>query len=232
MNPALTQLMRRFQVSEADVAWTVSAFFITAAIAPIVAGRLGDMFGKKRVLITQLLIFTMGALVSAAGPTVWAVVAGRVVMGCGAGIFPLSYGIIRDEFPVTRITSAIGVMAVSVGVGIAIGFPFGGLLIEHLGVPAIFLTTATMAGLDALAVLALVPESRQRRPSRIDLVGVFLLCSGLITLLAAISRGLLGLAGPPDPRPGVHRAGGGGGPRRLRAALPAATGEPPHAGQP
>jgi MFS family permease len=144
MTPALTQIEQQFHASQTDVAWTLSAFFIMAAVSPSIAGRLGDMFGKKRALVVELALFFVGAVVCALAPTIWLLVAGRVVMGMGAGIFPISYSIIRDELEPERVPGAIGVMAATIGIGIAFGFPVGGLMAEHFGLASIFLLTAGM----------------------------------------------------------------------------------------
>ena len=188
MNPALTVIETRFHASEPTVAWTLSGFFIMAALSPSIVGRLGDMTGKKRALVVELAVFSIGAIVCALAPTVSLLIAGRVVMGAGAGIFPLAYSIVRDELEPRRVPAAIGLVAAMVGVGVALGFPLGGLMIDHLGLPWIFWTTAVMAALAAAAIAALVPESPVRTPGRVDLPGAILLAAGLVLALVAISR--------------------------------------------
>jgi MFS family permease len=188
MNPAITVIEADFHAAQTTVAWTLGGFFIMAALAPSIVGRLGDMFGKKRMLVVELAVFSAGATVCALAPNVYLLIAGRVVMGAGAGIFLLAFSIVRDELEPDRVASGVGVVAAMVGVGVALGFPLGGLMIEHLGLASIFWQTAVMAVIVAVAVGLLVPESTVRRPGRVDVAGAALLAVGLVLLLTAISR--------------------------------------------
>jgi MFS family permease len=188
MNPALSVIETRFNASQTTVAWTLSAFFIMAALSPSIVGRLGDMFGKKRALVLELIVFCAGAIACALAPTISWLIAGRVLMGAGAGIFPLAYSIVRDELEPRRVPAAIGLIAAMIGVGIAFGFPIGGLMIDHLGLPSTFWTTAVMAAITAIAIAVLVPESPIRTPGRVDVPGAVLLAAGLVLALLAISR--------------------------------------------
>src|SRR5690349_9492569 len=97
--PALGDLKDRLHTGSTGVAWTLTGFLLSAAVATPVFGRLGDMFGKRRMLVLSLGFFCAGSIVSALGSTLAVVVAGRVLQGFGGGLFPLCFGIIRDEFP-------------------------------------------------------------------------------------------------------------------------------------
>ena len=84
----------------------MTGYLLAAAVCTPLVGRLGDMFGKRRLLVIALLAFAAGSVVSALGSALWIVVAGRVMQGVGGGIFPLCFGIIRDEFPRDRVAAA------------------------------------------------------------------------------------------------------------------------------
>jgi MFS family permease len=188
MNPAFPLIAARYHATESTVAWTLSGFFLAASIAPAISGRLGDMFGKKRALVVALLLFAAGGVVCALAQSIGVMIAGRVVMGTGAGIFPLSYAIVRDDLPPARMAGAVGVLSAMIGVGAGLGFPFGGLMLDGLGLPSVFWTATVLALITAAAVHLGVPESPVRSPGRVDWLGAALFAAGLGAVLGAISQ--------------------------------------------
>ena len=97
--PALGELTHQLGTDASGIAWVLTGYLLAAAVATPVAGRLGDMFGKRRLLVLSLVAFGLGSTVAALGSSLEVVVVGRVLQGFGGGIFPLCFGIIRDEFP-------------------------------------------------------------------------------------------------------------------------------------
>jgi MFS family permease len=188
MNPAFTEIATRYHATESTVAWTLSGFFLSAAISPGISGRLGDMFGKKKALVVALALFAAGAAVCALSGTITVLVVGRVVMGTGAGIFPLCYSIVRDELPADRMATGVGLLSAMIGVGAGLGFPAGGFLIDQFGLPWLFWLTVAMAAVTAALVGLLVPESPVRTSGRIDWLGGLLFAGGLAGVLFAISQ--------------------------------------------
>jgi MFS family permease len=186
--PALGPLERELGTTTTGVSWTLTGFLLSAAVATPLFGRLGDMFGKKRLLVIALLIFGAGALIAALGTSIGVVVAGRVVMGLGGGIFPLCFAIIRDEFPPERVAVSIGLISSTFGIGGGLGLVVGGLMVDGLGVASVFWLGAVSAGLGAIAAALFVPESAERRPARIDWAGALLLAIGVTLPLLAISN--------------------------------------------
>src|SRR3954470_4235722 len=128
--PALGELKHALDTDEAGVAWTLTGYLLAAAIFTPLFGRLGDMFGKRRMLVIALGAFGAGSVVSALGNTLEVVVAGRVLQGVGGGIFPLCFGIIRDEFPRDRVASSIGLISAILGIGGGVGLVLGGVLAD------------------------------------------------------------------------------------------------------
>src|SRR3954464_5034283 len=124
--PALGELMKAFHTGSTGVAWTLIGYLVSAAVMTPVMGRLGDMFGKRRMLVISLGFFAAGSVVSALGDTLGVVVAGRVLQGVGGGIFPLCFGIIRDEFPRERVGQSIGLISATLGIGGGLGLVIGG----------------------------------------------------------------------------------------------------------
>jgi MFS family permease len=106
--PALPDLARALHTDAAGVTWTLTAYLVAAAVCTPLVGRLGDIYGKRRLLVITLLAFAAGSIVAALSANLWIVVAGRVVQGIGGGILPLCFAIIRDEFPRERVARGVG----------------------------------------------------------------------------------------------------------------------------
>src|SRR5918998_1018331 len=136
--PALTELARGLDTDASGVAWTITGYLLSAAVCTPIFGRLGDMFGKRRLLVVALGLFGAGSVVAALGTSLETVVAGRVLQGAGGGIFPLCFGIIRDEFPRERVAGSIGLISAIFGIGGGAGLIGGGLIADHLSYHWIF----------------------------------------------------------------------------------------------
>ena len=153
--PALGELTTQLGTDASGIAWVLTAYLLAAAVATPVAGRLGDMFGKRRMLVLSLLLFGAGSTVAALGRSLELVVVGRALQGFGGGIFPLCFGIIRDEFPRERVASSIGLISAIFGIGGGAGLVAGGLIADHLSYHWIFWLGTITAALAALATHAL-----------------------------------------------------------------------------
>src|SRR4051794_17502500 len=186
--PALTDLARSLHTDASGVAWTVTGYLLSAAVCTPVFGRLGDMFGKRRLLVVALSLFAAGSVVSALGHSPEVVVLGRVLQGAGGGIFPLCFGIIRDEFPRERVAGSIGLISATFGIGGGAGLILGGVITDHASYHWIFWLGAITALLAAIATEIFVPESPVRTPGRVDFRGAFVLGLGLTAPLLAIAR--------------------------------------------
>ena len=201
---AFSTLQRVFDADAGQVAWTISGFLVMAAVATPIFGRLGDMFGKRRMLVVSLAVFGAGSIVSALAESLGVVVAGRALQGLGGGIFPLCFAIVRDEVPPAHRRTGIGAVSATVGIGGGLGLLVGGLLVDHASWQAIFWFNAAFAGVSAVAAATLIPESPVRSPARVDYAGGLVLGLGLALPLVAITQAVrwgwgdartLGLAG-------------------------------------
>ena len=186
--PALTELSHSLHTDASGVAWTITGYLLSAAVCTPIFGRLGDMFGKRRLLVIALRLFASGSVVSALGTGLEVVVIGRVLQGAGGGIFPLCFGIIRDEFPREKVASSIGLISATFGIGGGAGLILGGLLIDHASYHWIFWLGAISAAVAAIAIELFVPESPVRTPGRVDVRGAIVLGLGLTAPLLAIAR--------------------------------------------
>ena len=115
--PALPDISREVNASPSAASWILSGFLLSASIATPIVGKLGDVFGKGRVLTLVLLLFSLGGVVCALANSIGLLIAGRVVQGVAGGVFPLAFGIVRDTFPPERIATGIGLISAIIGIG-------------------------------------------------------------------------------------------------------------------
>src|SRR3954468_18084540 len=115
--PAVPALAREFQASESAVSWVLTGFLVSASIATPIAGKLGDLYGKGRVLTGVMLLFAVGAVINALATTIGVVIAGRVLQGVAGGVFPLAFGIVRDTFPRAAVPGGLAIISAVFGIG-------------------------------------------------------------------------------------------------------------------
>lgn len=187
--PALGDLQQELGASSAGIAWMVTAYLLVASIATPIFGRLGDMFGKERFMAISLAAFTVGSIVCALSSSLTGMIIGRALQGLGGGVFPLAFGIVRDEFPAERVPSGIAMLGAIAAIGSSIGLPLGGVLVDGPGYHWIFWLAAIMGAAAAVTTHLFVPESPVRTPGRVDFAGAGILSVGLTALLIGLSRG-------------------------------------------
>lgn len=187
--PLIPKLPELLDASPADAVWVITATLLASAVATPVVGRLGDMYGKRRMLLLSLGMLIAGSIVAGLSDTLAPMVVGRVLQGFAAGVIPLGISIMRDELPAERLASATATMSASLGVGGALGLPAAALLAENADWHLLFWTAAGLGVVVTGLVLAFVPESNVRTGGRFDLVGAVGLSAALVCLLLAISQG-------------------------------------------
>jgi EmrB/QacA subfamily drug resistance transporter len=187
--PALGEMQRDFGASASDITWMVTAYLLVASIATPIFGRLGDMFGKQRLLAISLGAFAVGSVVCSLADALGPMIVGRGLQGLGGGVFPLCFGVVRDEFPKAKVPTGIALLGAIAAIGSSIGLPLGGILTDGPGYHSIFVVAAIMGVLATATTVLLVPESPVRTPGRVDIRGAAVLGVALAALLIAISRG-------------------------------------------
>ena len=188
--PALPEIQHAVGVSQNSVTWVLTVYLLTASIATPVFGRLGDMFGKEKVLLGVLIGFGVGSVVAALSHSLPLLIAGRAIQGAGGAIFPLAFGIIRDEFPREKVAQAIGLISATFGIGGGAGLVLAGVITDALNYEWIFWVAAIVIAFAAVMTHFFVPESPVRSEStKIDWTGAGLLSIGLASLLLGVSEG-------------------------------------------
>ncbi|MEU7825971.1 MFS transporter [Catellatospora sp. NPDC049133] len=188
LNPVLPALQENLQTTPTLVAWTMTAFLLSASVATPVLGRLGDRHGKDRVLVASLLALAVGSVISALAPGIGLMIVGRVVQGVGGGVLPLVFGIIRDEIAPSKVPAAIGTASALTAVGGGAGIVLAGPLTELFGIRSLFWIPAALALATAAAAVTAVPPSRSRNPVPVSWSATLLLATWLVALLVPLSQ--------------------------------------------
>jgi EmrB/QacA subfamily drug resistance transporter len=187
--PALPFFQREFDTTASWVTWIATGFLLSSSVLTPILGKLGDSYGKKRMLVISLGIFGLASLGAAAAWSLPSLIAFRVLQGAGAAVFPLSFGIIRDEFPPEKIGLGIGTVSSVFGVGGGVGLVLSGVIIEHLTWHWLFLIGAVPVLASTVLLAVFVPESPVKFPTKPDYLGGLTLSLALASLLIAISEG-------------------------------------------
>lgn len=187
VSPALPELQREFDADPSSAAWILTGYLLAASVATPIVGKLGDLFGRGRVLTVVLIGFAAGSVVCALASSLGVLVVGRVIQGVGGGIFPLAFGIIRETFPPERVATAIGGISATFGIGGGVGLVLAGLIVEALDASWLF-WLGLVALPAAFAINRYVPREELRPDTRIDWTGAVLLSVSLATLLYGLSR--------------------------------------------
>jgi EmrB/QacA subfamily drug resistance transporter len=187
--PALPEIRAQLGTSGTTVTFVLTAFLLTASVCTPIVGRLGDMFGKDRVLVVVLCVFGLGALVCALSHSIAMLIAGRAIQGVAGAVFPLAFGIIRDEFPRDRVATGIGLISATFGIGGGAGLVLSGVIVDHLAYEWIFWVVLPVVAGAVVATHFFIPESPVRAPAKIDWGGAALLALGLTALLVGVSQG-------------------------------------------
>jgi len=185
--PALPAIQHSLGVSADTAGWAVTAFLLSSAVATPIAGRLGDMFGKGRVLTAVLVIVCAGTLLCTI-PSLPALIGGRIVQGVSGGVLPLAYAIVRDEVAPAHVGRGIALIASLLGVGGGLGVIVAGVLVEHLSYTSMFWVQMPAFAAVAWGVHRIVPHVATAVPTRIDWTGAVLVSSGLVMLLLTITQ--------------------------------------------
>ncbi|MFF5989379.1 MFS transporter [Prauserella flavalba] len=187
--PLLPEFPRLLGTTPSSAAWLITMTLLTGAVFAPVLGRLGDMYGKRRMLLVALAAMAVGSALGAVSSEFVVVLIARGLQGVAIGVIPLGISIMRDELPPERVGTGIAVMSSTLGAGGAVGLPLTGLVAEHADWHWLFAGSAVFAVIQMVLVWLLVPESPVRSGGRFDAVGAIGLSAALLCLLLPVSRG-------------------------------------------
>ncbi len=187
--PVIGQLPELLHTSLSNATWAMTATLLSGAVATPIMGRLGDLYGKRRLILVSVGAVVVGSLVAAVGSDLALVVIGRAIQGFAMGAIPLGISLMRDVLPRERLGSALALMSSSLGVGGALGLPLAAYVAQHYSWHTLFYGAAALGVVSFVLVLVAVPESDVRAEGRFDHAGTVGLSAGLLALLLPITKG-------------------------------------------
>jgi len=187
--PALATIGRELNASTADASWIITAYLLSASVLTPILGRLGDIVGKRRVLIAVLALLGVGTVLAALAPNLIMLIVARALQGAAGAILPLSIGIVRDELPREKVAVTVGLLSAIFGVGAGVGIVAAGPIVEHLSWHWLFWLPLVLVAVALLGAIFGMKESPVRTPGRLDLLGAAILSVSLVSILLAVSKG-------------------------------------------
>lgn len=187
--PSLPTIANDFNVNSATVSWVLTAYLISGVIANPIIGKLGDIYGKKRMLVYVMVIYTIAVSFNGFAPNFALFIIFRTIQGIGLGMFPLAFSLIREEFPPHLIPRAQGIVSAMFGIGSAISLPIAATVAQDLGwqynyhfvIPFVILLTYLTS--------KYIRESKYVNPNtKIDYIGAGILGGSLALLTTALSE--------------------------------------------
>jgi MFS family permease len=190
--PLIGDLPRLLDTTASNASWVITATLLAGAVATPVTGRLGDLYGKRRMLLVCSVPLIAGSMLCAVASSVLPMIAGRALQGIGMGMIPLGISALRDLVPPARLNSSIALMSASMGIGGAVGLPLAAAVAEGTSWRVLFWGATALSVLVAVAIWRFVPGTPVLGAGgRFDLLGALGLGVGLVCLLTAVSKGAI-----------------------------------------
>ncbi|MEV4574886.1 MFS transporter [Nonomuraea jabiensis] len=187
--PVIKDLPQLLGTEPDNATWVITSTLLSGAVATPIMGRLGDLHGKRSMLILSLAVMVVGALVSALTSDLLTMIAGRALQGFAMSAIPLGIGLMRDVLPRERLGSAMALMSSSMGVGGSLALPAAALVAQHTDWHALFYGAAGLGVLCIALTVLVVPESPTRAQGTFDVLGAIGLSAGLVLFLLPITKG-------------------------------------------
>ncbi|MFE4450570.1 MFS transporter [Streptomyces sp. NPDC056796] len=190
VTPLIAELPRILDTSSSNAAWVVTVTLLVAGVCVPVTGRLGDLLGKRRMLLACAVPLIIGSIVCALASSVVPMIVGRGLQGMGMGMVPLGIALLRDVVPAEKLSGSIALVSASMGIGGALGLPISAAVAEYTSWRVLFWGSAVLAVMIAVLIWAFVPDvPAGAKGQRFDAPGAIGLAIGLVSLLLAISKG-------------------------------------------
>ena len=193
--PSLPWVMEDFGLGQEDYAlgsWIVTIYLVVAAVAIAIFGKLGDVYGRKKMLLIALSIYTFAVTLTGfsrdLSDSIYLMIFFRAIQGIGMSAFPLAFAIVRDEFPKEKMAVAQGVISAMFGVGNAFGLVVGGFVTEEWGWEWTYHTVIPLSAIATIVVALKVHPSQTRTKGKIDILGGMLLAFTLVTFLVGATE--------------------------------------------
>jgi EmrB/QacA subfamily drug resistance transporter len=188
VTPVLPTIQHDLHTSQGTATWVLTAYLLSASIFTPILGRVGDMVGKERMLVVTLLALAAGSVLAGLAHSIGVLILARAIQGIGGAVLPLSFGIVRDEFPAIKVATGVGVVAAMAAVGGGAGIVLAGPIVNSLNYHWLFWIPLIITLIAAVCAHLFVPESPVRTPGRISWLAAVLLSGWLVALLVAVSE--------------------------------------------
>jgi MFS family permease len=189
VTPIIPSLPKLLQTTAADSSWVLVSTLLAAAISIPISGRLGDMYGKRRIMLLLLAIMLGGSIVAGISNTLIPMIVGRVLQGIGLGVIAMGVSILRDVVHPRNLGGAVALVSATLGVGGAVGLPIAAVIVQYLDWHYLFWLSTVLGIAAIIAVATIVPPSTLRTGGRFDFPGAAGLAVGLVCILLGISKG-------------------------------------------
>lgn len=187
--PLIGELPQLLHTTSADASWVITMTLLTGAVATPVVGRLGDLHGKRRLLLACVVLLVAGSVICALSNVLVPMLIGRGLQGIGMAIVPLGISTMRDVVPPERLGSSLALMSSSLGIGGALGLPVAAAIADNTDWHVLFWGSAGISALIGIAIAVFVPRVPAAAHGRFDIPGALALAAGLVCLLLAVSKG-------------------------------------------
>ncbi|MGW1552919.1 MFS transporter [Streptomyces sp. NPDC002346] len=190
VTPLIADLPKILHTTSSNATWVITVTLLSAAVCVPVAGRLGDLLGKRKMLLASCVPLLAGSVVCALTSSVGMMIVGRGLQGMGMGVVPLGISLLRDLLPPEKLSSSIALVSASMGIGGGLGLPIAAAVAEYASWRALFWGSAVLAALIGAMIWSFIPDvPAAAKGQRFDLAGALGLGVSLVCLLLAISKG-------------------------------------------
>ncbi|MDQ1033880.1 MFS family permease [Streptomyces sp. V3I8] len=190
VTPLIADLPKILNSTASNTAWVITVTLLVAAVCVPVTGRLGDLLGKRRMLLACSVPLVAGSVVCALSSSVVPMIVGRGLQGVGMGMVPLGIALLRDVIPAEKLSSSIALVSASMGIGGGLGLPIAAAVAQYANWRVLFWGSAVLALVIALLIWFLIPDvPAAAKGQRFDAPGAIGLGVGLVCLLLAVSKG-------------------------------------------
>ncbi|MFJ8094311.1 MFS transporter [Streptomyces griseofuscus] len=190
VTPLIAELPRILHTSSSNAAWVITVTLLVGGVCVPVSGRLGDLVGKRRMMLICVVPLVIGSVVCALSTSVVPMIVGRGFQGMGMGMIPLGIALLRDVLPAEKLSGSIALVSASMGIGGAIGLPLAAAVAQYADWQLLFWGSAALAVIVGVLIFVVVPDvPAGAKGQRFDAIGAIGLAIGLVALLLAISKG-------------------------------------------
>ncbi|WP_461865148.1 MFS transporter [Thermococcus sp.] len=188
LTPALPTIQKEFAINPNDVSWILTIYLLVGTVSAAVMGKLGDMYGKKKMFLVALGFYTLGVILNGFAQSYQWLLVSRGIQGLGMAIFPLAFSLVREEFPPEMVPQVQGMISAMFGVGMVIALPLGAYVTQHWGWRWTYHSAAPFVVLMFFLAWKVLKESRYINPGKLDWLGTLLLIVAVVPTLVAVTR--------------------------------------------